>query len=585
MNWSVWIQQLPNHMGEALGGLGRLVSRHGIRNLALAAFLFLTMLATALGLLDLVAASEAGEVSLIEVVVVAALAGTAVITMWLALEFAIDATNWRRRLLAIFIYLLLVLWSVGFGFGFYWRHLASVGVAQDQTHAMMERVNGALSASSSALAAIGGQMSSLSRAAVERASLENDRGGACDNIGTRPGPGDYWSVRRQISGDVALVVDTLGTWVRGRAAADGGGRDLPAEIAFVREQAAAAENDLSRGTREPDAMRSRLVRIGNSAKDVIRRTNAIIRGRAPYLGRLNGLAGQLETGYGSGPVRCVDRSLARNLRLAAEQLQSLRPVPEEAADLTPQLGARATQFAFQRLWKNAFAFLPGEQVEPGEGLQNRDLQALVAAIVVDIGILFLALFGRARDARGNLERPLRSSRIDPNLRRRLQRLINPHGGALRPLLDAATVRFRDRFYLVTSEDLPARYDPIRHLQTVLRAAGEAVPVSLGFSFWPGEAAKLAAFQRQLARAMADEAQAEPAMPAGHDPERIIALRVRPDLVLTLQHLFSAGEGEAGEEEPGRPQSDPAGGGEQAFHSGETGAGDGWRGGSAPGAAA
>jgi len=561
MNWSVWIQGLPDHMAEAFGSLGRLVSRHGIRNLALAAFLFLTMVATALGLIDLIAASEAGDVSAIEIVVVAALSGTAIITMWLALEFAIEAPDLVRRLLALFIYGLLVLWSIGFGFGFYWRHIASVGVAQDQTHTMIERVNRGLSDSSSALGAISGQMTSLSTAATERASLESNRGGACDNAGaTPPGEGNYWSVRRQVSGDVGLVVSTLGTWVSGRDSAGADGRDLPAEVNFVRQQAAAAENDLSQGTREPEAMRIRLVEIGNRARSAIRRTNAIIRGRGPHIRGLNQLADQLERGYGSGPVRCVDRSLARSLRLAAEQLAGLELVDEEAADLTPQLGARATQFAFQRLWKNAFSFLPGEQVEPGGGLDNRDLQALVAAIVVDIGIFFLTLFGRTSDPRGSLDRALRTSRLDPDLRLRLRFQIASRTVALRPLFDALTVRFRNQLYIVTSEDLPAHYDPIRHLQTVLRAAGAGIPVSLRRPFWPGERARLAAFQQQLRHALAAAVPADEQTDfALHDAERITALRIRAELVLTLQRLFSASDGAAEEDEAGDAQVDPPGG--------------------------
>ncbi len=561
MSLSVWIQQLPNHMTEAFGSARGLVSRHAMRNLGLISALILTMVATALGLTDLIAASEAGEVGPIESVVVGALAGTAILTMWLALEFAIEAQSWGRRVLALLIYVMLVLWSVGFGFGFYWRHLASIGIAQDDTTAMMRRVDESLDTAATNLTTIRMQLRALSEDTQARASQEGRQGDACDGVDTGRGEGDYWNLRTQMSNDVNLLIRGMSIWIGGGVEIREGVKDpLIAQIEALDVQATRDQAEFAAGTRDPALMRRRLANLGDQARSVLGRANAIINGKDAYIASLRALSRRLRAGYlDAAGHRCKDSALADSLDRAAGQLGRLAPISLNEANLDPQLGARATQFAFNRLWKNAFAILPGDQVEQGGGLTDRDLQALVAAIVVDIVIFFLTVFGRRSDPTGSLARLLRGASVDSELLRRLQRQINPQGGALRALFDRSVVRFRDRLYLVTSEDLPARYDPIRHLQTVLLAAGEVafVPLSGPRGWTPDRAATLAAVQRHLTQAGGGPGgDPELAATAGFAPERVSAVRMRAELVLALQRLFSYRQDEAEND----PVTEPAGAG-------------------------
>jgi hypothetical protein len=558
MNPVEWLQQLPRHMSEAIGGIGNLFTIEGLRRLVLFALLALTAVATAVGLTDLIRGSEAGRVDPIEFAVVGALAAAAILTMWLSLEFVIGLRSRLARTVSAVVYLILVLWSISFGFGFYWKHLASIGIAQDQTKEMVERVSGGLDGAARTFATIQQQLTGLSNASNARTEQEQRAGGACDGVASSSGAGPYWNLRGSIKNDTDLLFSGMGIWLSG-----GQGTDKPSPLARIgdlQKRAAETQRTFASGTKDPELMRNTLLDLGKEASEIIREINSIVAGRAVYVARLRAISQKLREGYSAGGLVCRDSSLADNLALAATQLEALRPVETDLASLDPQLGPRATRHAFNRLWANAFSFLPGEQVAADGGLALRDLQALVAAIVVDIGIFFLTVFGRPDNSAGAVNRLILNPLPNRELRRRLYAMINTGGAGLRGILDASSVFFEESCYLIASEQLPV-YGALRNLQIILLAAGEGTPIRFGNARRreeEGSEELLAAIQRTLVLAASalDGEGASLRDPADFLRTRMAVLRLSPQLMFALQRFVTEVEAEV-EVSPVRPVEETA----------------------------
>lgn len=575
MNAVQWIRELPRHMSEALFGLSNVASLQGARRLGLAALLFLTAVATAIGLTDLIRASEAGKVGAVEFAVVAALAGAAILTMWLALEYSIALRPWWKRIVPVVVYLILVLWSIGFGFGFYWKHIASIGIAQDETAEMVERVSEGLDGATSTLSTIQRQLNELSRASQERTNQEERAGGACDGVASGAGAGPYWNLRGTIKNDTDLLLGGMVIWLGGSQAVEAG---TPLErIQGLKVEAAKVQRDFAQGTNDTEAMRNTLLELGRKAGDIIRETNAIVDGRQRYVNQLRAVASKLREGYSANGLVCRDESLANNLNLAADGLSELRRIDTDLAQLDPKLGPRATRHAFNRLWANAFSFLPGNQTGETGKLGQRDLQALIAAIVVDIGIFFLTVFGRSKHSGGMLDRLLRTPLPNRELRRRLYALIDARGDGMRRLLDVSTAFYGDDCYLVASEDLPSIYGTMRNLQIILLTSGEGAMVRVSAAQGGTGLGLLPVIQRTLAIASATlEPLVQPPRSADQfTPDRMTVLRLSPSLMFSLQRLVTEAEGHDQDGGSETPYSSPRG------HAGRGGAdsndGFDWRG--------
>ncbi|HEY5713240.1 MAG TPA: hypothetical protein VIT38_15200 [Allosphingosinicella sp.] len=560
-------------MSEALGGIRNLFSVYGLSRIVLCLFLGLTIVATGFGLSDLVTSSDSSALKLVETAVVFALAAAAILAMWVALEFAIEARSWWQRLGAGFFYVLLLLWSIGFGFGFYWKHMASVGLAQTESQDVVTNVTNLVTQAQGRLDRAAQTVAGVANRSAALQEEEGVNGGTCEGQISGPGRRSLFQARGTITARVASISNDVDVWLeRSRSvppavpgapanaqgpAADADNTPIPAprqpgprpaqgqapappagsiaaEIAEVIAEARRAETALATADENPEGARSRMLALSARAQSVVAHVNSIIGQKEIYIQALNDAATLSENGVTVAGATCRDSSLAASLRRAAASLREIEPLGSEVAALNPKLGAQATQDAFYRLWNNALPFLATEAPRPMGG---RDFVALVAAIVVDLGILFLTIFGR-RDGTPRLARLLRLPGLDARLRERLLNFVGTDGEVLRELLDHSLVQFGGGFYLVATEDLPAYFGSVHNLQVVLLAAGEGEVIPLtGARTWPGtqwRAARLEAFRAKLAAA---GGQADEPLPAEYfATDKMLVLRLKPHLVFALRNL-------------------------------------------------
>lgn len=134
-------------------------SLRGLSGFALWGFVLLSVLATGLGFADLRAAgTDTGELSILELAITIALTLFVVSAMVVALHHMVEPGRaWWTRIVAFVFYLIFAIWSVGFGYGFFWKELSGqeftsrqiVSVTGDMASAV-ERASAAATAAETA---------------------------------------------------------------------------------------------------------------------------------------------------------------------------------------------------------------------------------------------------------------------------------------------------------------------------------------------------------------------------------------------------------------------------------------------------
>lgn len=101
-------------------------SLRGLSGFALWGFVLLSVLATGPGFADLRAAgTDTGELSAVELAVTIAFTPFVVSAMVVALHnMVVSGRAWWVRIVAFVFYPVFAIWSVGFGYGFFWKELA-----------------------------------------------------------------------------------------------------------------------------------------------------------------------------------------------------------------------------------------------------------------------------------------------------------------------------------------------------------------------------------------------------------------------------------------------------------------------------
>lgn len=406
-------------------------SVRGLSGFALWGFFLLSVLATGLGFADLRAAgTETGELSAAELAITIATTLFVVSAMVVALHHLVSPdTSWRLKPAAFVFYLLFAVWSVGFGYGFFWKELAG----QEFTRRQFVAVTGDMAAAveRAAGAAAAAELATQDAAETARARSEEEaaRGGTCANRpGSVPGEGPLMRSRFAFADRAgALAGELRRDWID-PVAGDGARLRLQADaLARGVVPAAAAETGaererlekLARAPELPSAERRALFTgVHEDARAFAAKANDL---RALHAEAFAGRLRQLAAEVGADPARpgspdparaadpgyCWDVVLAEKLVAAAERVRSVQDVAVPPFEFLE--GPKATRAAFFGLigW---MAGAVGIET-PGDSkfvFDDKAFLALFASLAVDLGIVFLTLMGvagrggggRARAAKG-----------------------------------------------------------------------------------------------------------------------------------------------------------------------------------------
>lgn len=401
----------------------------GLSGFALLGFFLLSVAATGLGFADLRAANtDAGELSGIELAITGATTLFVVCAMIVALHHIVADGRWWVSLVSLGFYLVFATWTIGFGYGFFWKELAGQEFTERQFEQVITDLSGSIARTSAALETSERATAEAAALAAERAETEAREGRTCANHPSSiPGEGPLMRSRFAFAQRARNLGDEVrATWI---APVAGQRERLERQVdALVKRTPPPASMQLSADERTllgklasashlPAAERRALFTdVHKDARAFAGRANDLRALHAEaFAARLGALAGEVgpdpqrpgspDPQREADPGYCWDVVLNEKLLAAAGQLRGVEAVtPPEFEFLE---GPRATRAAFFGLiqW---LANLIGLEIE-GEVdfvFDDKSFLALFASIAVDLGIVFLTIIRDAKP-RENDAKPAR----------------------------------------------------------------------------------------------------------------------------------------------------------------------------------
>ncbi|MEO1292423.1 MAG: hypothetical protein AAFV62_06275 [Pseudomonadota bacterium] len=372
-----------------------LLGRNTVIGIAALILLGISGYATLSGMLDFIVGIQTGpspesalggERTWLVVAIVAVLT----VLMWIALRESIKPVHWTNRFLTVPLYLFLVLWSVGFGYGYWWSLIAGSEATKTGLQGQAEDVRDAAVEIAARLAAVQSRLEGVVRLSERQMSVEESQGGSC-GVRSAPGRGPLWRARDTVRQSVdALSFDIRQNWL---------GR-IEGDLTGLNEQLVTIGGEVRGSTlaERQTQFEKASAAVRGQANEIAARSNAL--GRS-FAGEMRSLATSLSIAPDQAGFSCYDPQLAERLREAARDAEQSARVTLRAAAFSE--GAAGVANAVMSLWSrvgvtlsNLFSLvIPDLAADPGDerrqSLSGRDLIALLAAIGVDLGIFVLAV--------------------------------------------------------------------------------------------------------------------------------------------------------------------------------------------------
>ncbi len=395
-------------------------SLSGLTGFALWGFILLSVMATGLGFADLRAAgTDNSELSAIELGFTIATTLFVVSAMVVALHHLVaPGTPVAVRLMSFVFYLIFAVWSVGFGYGFFWKELAGQEFTERQFESAITDLSASVARTSAALELSERVTAEAAALATQRAQTEAGEGRTCANKpASVPGEGPLMRSRFAFADRARNLGEEVRTaWVgpvadqrlRLQRQVDAlVKRTSPPASAAVPPGERAVLDRLAMASRLPAAERRALftglhedARAFSATANDLRALHA-----EAFAGRLAQLAAEVgpdpqrpgspDPARAADPGYCWDVVLNEKIMAAAAQLRTVEAVTAPEFEFLE--GPKATRAAFFGLigW---LAGAAGVEVAGGDDFQFDDkaFLALFASIAVDLGIVFLTLIGLTR---------------------------------------------------------------------------------------------------------------------------------------------------------------------------------------------
>ncbi len=318
------------------------------------------------------------------IVVVAALT----FLMWLMLRESFGAhRRLRDRLIAFPLYLLLAVWSIGFGYGFWWSLISGEEATRTGLAGLQEDARDASGVIAARLDAVRAQLDSVVSWSESQMAREETSGGSC-GMQSGAGRGPLYNARRAVRDAVITLRDGMT-----RAWLD----PVAADVEELRKIAAG----LSGATVEErqKAFEAKASEIRGRARNIAARSNQLGKSTAA---EMRAIAGAVAVAPGASGFSCFDPTLAERLRQAAAQAE--QPAELKLREAVFNEGPAGVANAVKNLWRNIGTYstslvtyvLSGGNIatartEGGEPITGRDLIALLATIGIDLGLLALGI--------------------------------------------------------------------------------------------------------------------------------------------------------------------------------------------------
>jgi hypothetical protein len=318
------------------------------------------------------------------IVVVAALT----FLMWLMLRETFGAhRRLRDRLITFPLYLLLAIWSIGFGYGFWWSLISGEEATRTGLAGLQEDARDASAAIAARLAAVRGQLDSVVSWSESQMGREETSGGSC-GVPSGAGKGPLYNARRAVRDSVITLRDGMTrSWLD----------PVAADVEELRKVA----SGLTGATVEErqKAFESKASEIRGRARNIAARSNQLGKSTAADM---RAIAKSVAIQPNAPGFSCHDPTLADRLTQAAAQAD--QPADIKLREAVFNEGPAGVANAVKNLWRNIGTYstslatyvfsggnVPAGRTDSGEPITGRDLIALLATIGVDLGLLALGI--------------------------------------------------------------------------------------------------------------------------------------------------------------------------------------------------
>jgi hypothetical protein len=308
--------------------------------------------------------------------------------MWLALRETFGARrSVLERMVTFPLYVFLAIWSIGFGYGFWWSLIAGEEATRTGLAGLQEDARDAGAAIAARLDAVKIQLDNVVTWSDSQMQREETSGGSC-GTSSGAGRGPLYNARKSVRDQIASLRDGVQTsWL------------APVQADLERLQQSVSQ---LQGTTVAERQQSfeRMAReIRGRARSIAARSNELGKSTAA---EMRALAATVSAAPGSANFSCYDPTLAQRLTQAADQADQPATLKLRAAVFNE--GPAGVANAIKNLWSNIGAYLsslgsyivsggsvPEKHTTGGEPIGGRDLIALLATIGVDMGLLALAI--------------------------------------------------------------------------------------------------------------------------------------------------------------------------------------------------
>jgi hypothetical protein len=333
-----------------------------------------------------VAVEAPGGLSISNDFLVIAVVITLSFLMWLALRETFGAQRRvTERMITFPLYLFLAVWSIGFGYGFWWSLIAGEETTRTSLQNLQEDARDAAAAVAARLDAVRGQLDNVVTWSDSQMLREEGTGGSCGTP-SGAGRGPLYNARRSVRDSVSSLRDSMTTtWIT----------PIQTELERLRQSVTGLDGaTIEERRRRFEATASE---IRGNARSIAARSNELGRATAAQMRALANLvsAQPNQTGF-----YCYDPTLGQRLRQAADQAD--QPVDLNLREARFSEGPAGVANAIKNLWSNIGTYASslasyvisggaetGKRTASGDPVTGRDMIALLATIGVDLGLLAL----------------------------------------------------------------------------------------------------------------------------------------------------------------------------------------------------
>ncbi len=331
-----------------------------------------------------VAEQGAGALSISNSILVIAIVVALTFLMWLSLRetFAYGRRT-RDRLLTFPLYLFLALWSIGFGYGFWWSLIAGEEATRTGLAGLQEDARDAGAVVSARLQAVKIQLDSVVQWSDGQMAREEASGGSC-GVSSGAGRGPLYNARLTVRDQISSLRDSVVTsWL------------TPVEADLEKLKTAVSSLEGATVEARQRSFEDMASTIRSSARNIAARSNQIGQSTAA---EMRALADAVSIKPGEASFSCHDPALAQRLRAAADQAAS--PAVLNLREAAFSEGAAGVANAVKDLWSNIGSYISGgfgylfgmsdsAEKANGDSISGRDLIAFLATLGIDLGLFVL----------------------------------------------------------------------------------------------------------------------------------------------------------------------------------------------------